>query len=130
MEDIIFGRNAVMELLKSGRSVNRLFIAEGSRDSSIQKILALAKTAGIVVEFISRDKLDKICGGRHQGVAAKAAAVNYSTLEEILELAASKNELPGRPAKFRRDTEDGGSGRRARRNNSEAAKCSTKCDSL
>ena len=94
MDDLIFGRNAVMELLKSGRSVNRLFIAEGSRDGSIQKIFSLAKVAGIVVEFISRDKLDKICGGRHQGVAAKAAAVNYSTVEEILELAASKSELP------------------------------------
>ena len=94
MDDLIFGRNAVMELLKSGRSVNRLFIAEGSRDGSIQKIFSLAKTAGIVVEFISRDKLDKICGGRHQGVAAKAAAVNYSTVEEILELAESKSELP------------------------------------
>ena len=94
MDDLIFGRNAVMELLKSGRSVNRLFIAEGSRDGSIQKIFSLAKTAGIVVEFISRDKLDKICGGRHQGVAAKAAAVNYSRVEEILELAESKSELP------------------------------------
>ena len=93
-DDLIFGRNAVMELLKSGRSVNKLLIAEGSRDGSIQKIFSLAKTAGIVVEFISRDKLDKICEGRHQGVAAKAAAVNYSTVEEILELAANKNELP------------------------------------
>lgn len=83
-----------MELLKSGRSVNRIFIAEGSRDGSIQKIFSLAKTAGIVVEFTSRDKLDKICGGRHQGVAARAAAVNYSTVEEILELAESKSELP------------------------------------
>ena len=94
MDDLIFGRNAVIELLKSGRSVNKIFMAEGSRDGSIQKIFSLAKTAGIVVEFISRDKLDKICNGRHQGVAAKAAAVNYSTLEEILELAESKNELP------------------------------------
>ncbi len=94
MDDLIFGRNAVMELLKSGRSVNRIFIAEGSRDGSIQKIFSLAKTAGIVVEFTSRDKLDKICGGRHQGVAARAAAVNYSTVEEILELAESKSELP------------------------------------
>ena len=94
MDDLIFGRNAVMELLKSGRSVNRIFIAEGSRDGSIQKIFSLAKTAGIVVEFISRDKLDKLCNGRHQGVAAKAAAVNYSTVEEILELAESKGELP------------------------------------
>ena len=94
MDDLIFGRNAVIELLKSGRSVNKIFMAEGSRDGSIQKIFSLAKTAGIVVEFISRDKLDKISNGRHQGVAAKAAAVNYSTLEEILELAESKNELP------------------------------------
>ena len=83
-----------MELLKSGRSVNRIFIAEGSRDGPIQKIFSLAKTAGIVVESTSRDKLDKLCNGRHQGVAAKAAAVNYSTLEEILELAESKSELP------------------------------------
>lgn len=85
-DNLIFGRNAVMELLKSGRSVNKLFIAEGSRDGSIQKIFSLAKTAGVVVEFVKRDKLDKLCDGRHQGVAALAAAINYSTLEEILEL--------------------------------------------
>ena len=94
MDDLIFGRNAVTELLKSGRSVNKLFIAEGSRDGSIQQIFALAKTAGIVVEFAKRDKLDKLCGGRHQGVAASAAAINYSTIEEILELAESKHESP------------------------------------
>ncbi len=85
-DNLIFGRNAVMELLKSGRSVNKLFIAEGSRDGSIQKIFSLAKTAGVVVEFVKRDNLDKLCDGRHQGVAAFAAAINYSTLEEILEL--------------------------------------------
>ena len=85
-DNLIFGRNAVMELLKSGRSVNKLFIAEGSRDGSIQKIFSLAKTAGVVVEFVKRDKLDKLCDGHHQGVAALAAAINYSTLEEILEL--------------------------------------------
>lgn len=93
-DNLIFGRNAVTELLKSGRSVNKIFIAEGSRDGSIQKIFALAKTAGIVVEFVNRDKLDKICGGRHQGVIAMAAAANYSTVEEILELAESKHEPP------------------------------------
>ena len=95
MEDnLIFGRNAVLELLKSGHSVNKIFIAEGSRDGSVQKIFSLAKTAGVVVEFTNRDKLDKICGGRHQGVAALAAAKNYSTVEEILELADDKNESP------------------------------------
>ena len=94
MDDIIFGRNAVTELLKSGHSVNKIFIAEGSRDGSIQKIFALAKSAGVVVEFVSRDKLDKLCGGRHQGVVAQAAAVDYSTLEEIIALAESQSQSP------------------------------------
>ena len=91
-DDLIFGRNAVLELLKSGRSVNKIFIA--GRDGSIQKIFSLAKSAGVVVEFVHREKLDKLCGGRHQGVAAFVAATNYSTVEEILHLAESRNELP------------------------------------
>ena len=93
-EDIIFGRNAVIELIKSGRSINKIFVAEGSRDGSIKKILALAKNVGIICEFVSRNKLDKICAGNHQGIAASAAAVQYSTIEEILQLAESKNESP------------------------------------
>ena len=94
MDDLIYGRNAVAELLKAGHSVNKIFVAEGSRDGSIQKIFALAKEAGIVVEFLQRDKLDRMCGGRHQGVASLAAAVDYSTIEEILGLAETKNESP------------------------------------
>ena len=93
-DNLIFGRNAVTELLKSGRSVNKIFMAEGSHDGSIQKIFALAKNAGVIVEFTKRDKLDKLCGGRHQGVAALAAAVNYSSVEELLALAEAKHELP------------------------------------
>ena len=93
-DNLIFGRNAVTELLKSGRSVNKIFMAEGSHDGSIQKIFALAKNAGVIVEFTKRDKLDKLCGGRHQGVAALAAAVNYSSVEELLALAESKHEPP------------------------------------
>lgn len=93
-DNLIFGRNAVIELLKSGHSVNKIFIAEGARDGSIQKIFALAKTAGVIVEFTKRDKLYKLCDGRHQGVVAQAAAINYSTVEEILELAANRNEPP------------------------------------
>ena len=93
-DNLIYGRNAVTELLKSGRSVNKIFFAEGALDGSAQKIFALAKTAGIVVEFLRREKLDKLCGGKHQGVAALAAAADYSTVEEILSTAESRNELP------------------------------------
>lgn len=95
MNDLIFGRNSVIELIKAGRSVNKIFFAEGNQDGSIKKIISLAKDAGIVFEFVNRAKLDKICGGgRHQGVAAMAAAVKYSTVEEILKFAEEKKEFP------------------------------------
>lgn len=94
-KDIIIGRNAVTEALKAGRSINRLLIAEGSRDGSIQKIISLAKERQIVFESVSRDRLDKITENqRHQGVVAYSAPVEYSTLEEILQAAAGRNEPP------------------------------------
>lgn len=93
--DIIVGRNAVTEALKAGRSINRLLIAEGIRDGSIQKLIYLAKDRGVVFEFVQRDKLDKIAvGQRHQGVIAYAAPVEYSTLEDILQSAKDRNEPP------------------------------------
>ncbi|MBR1805950.1 MAG: 23S rRNA (guanosine(2251)-2'-O)-methyltransferase RlmB [Selenomonadaceae bacterium] len=93
-DNLIYGRNAVTELLKSGRSINKILFAEGQLDGSAQKIFALAKTAGVVVEFLRREKLDKLCDGKHQGVAAFVAAADYSTVEEILSLAESRNEQP------------------------------------
>ena len=93
--DLILGRNAVIEALKAKRSINRLLIAEGSRDGSIQKIISLAKDNRIVIESVSRDKLDKISeGAKHQGIIAFAAPVEYSTLDEILKAAEEKSELP------------------------------------
>ena len=91
-EDFVIGRNSVTETLKAGRSVNKILVANGSNN---QKIIELAKNAGIVIEFVERSKLDKICEGKnHQGVIAQVAAIQYSTIEEILEIAASKKEPP------------------------------------
>ena len=91
-EDLVIGKNSVTETLKAGRSVNKILVAKGSNN---QKIIELAKNAGIVIEFVERSKLDKICGGeRHQGIIAQVAAIQYSTIEEILEIAALKNESP------------------------------------
>lgn len=92
-ENLIVGRNAVTEALKSGRSISKIFIAQGS-EGSIKKILAQAKDAGIFCEFTNAAKLDKLFSGRHQGVIAIAAPVAYSTIEEILAVAEKKNELP------------------------------------
>lgn len=92
-ENLIVGRNAVIEALKAGRSISKIFIAQGS-EGSIKKILALADEKKIFYEFTNNAKLDKLFSGRHQGVIAIAAPVAYSTLEEIFSFAESKNEPP------------------------------------
>ena len=92
-ENLIVGRNAVTEALKAGRNIGKIFIAQGS-EGSIKKIIALAKESGIFCEFTNTAKLDKLFGGRHQGVIAVAAPVAYATLEEIFALAQSRNEPP------------------------------------
>ena len=94
-KDIIFGRNAAAEALKAGRSINKILIAEGTRDGTIQKIINLAKDRGIIVETVARERIEKIAAGqRHQGVVAYASPVDYSTLEDILKFAEDKGESP------------------------------------
>lgn len=94
-DDMVIGRNAVMELLKSGREIESLLIAKGELGGSAAKIVALAKDRGIAVKSVDRKKLDSISGGaNHQGVAARVCAHEYSSVEDILELAKSKNETP------------------------------------
>ena len=93
--DIILGRNAVFEALKAGRSINRLLIAEGSKEGSIQKLITLAKNNQVVIEYVQRDRLDKIAGGQHhQGVIVYSTPVNYSNLDEILQTASARHEFP------------------------------------
>ena len=93
--DIIFGRNSVIELMKSGRNINRILIAEGNRDRSIQKIISMAKEKKIMFELTSRKRIEKIANNQnHQGVIAYAAPVEYATLEEILQFAEDKHEQP------------------------------------
>jgi len=83
--DWIEGRQPVMEFLKAGQPINKLLIAKGSRDRQLQRIVALAREQGVVVQEVDRAHLDKISAtGRHQGVAAQAAAVAYAELEDLL----------------------------------------------
>ena len=94
-EDLIFGKNSVVEALKAGRSINKIFLQADSKNDFTKKIYAQAKENKIVVEFVNRAKLDKLCGGKnHQGVVAFVAPVEYSTLEEILKFAEEKNQPP------------------------------------
>lgn len=94
-EDLVEGRNAVIELLKSDKTIEQIFIANGKMEGSINKILGLAKEKKIVVKEVDRKKLDLMSETRaHQGVIAQITPFKYSTVEEMLDLAKSKNEDP------------------------------------
>ncbi len=94
-EDLIAGRNAVLELLKGSRSVNRLMVANGASEGSVREIVAVAKERGINVQFYERSKLDAMAPGiRHQGVLAQVPPVQYAELEDILAVAEQRQEPP------------------------------------
>ncbi|MBQ1334363.1 MAG: 23S rRNA (guanosine(2251)-2'-O)-methyltransferase RlmB [Clostridia bacterium] len=90
---VVFGRNPVMELLKSGREVDKLFVQKGSREGSLMKILKLARERRIVISEAEKPKLDSLCqNGAHQGVVAFCAAKEYTEVSEMLRAAKEKGE--------------------------------------
>ncbi len=94
-DQLVIGRNAVIELLKSGRAVEDVLVAKGEREGSVNRVLAMCRENKIPVKNVDRKKLDAMCpGGNHQGVAARVPVHPYSTVEEILEYAAEKDEPP------------------------------------
>lgn len=91
----VCGRNAVLELLKSGRSVDKLFVRKGDREGSITLIVAEAIKRGIPVVEVEKAKIDTLgAGTNHQGVVAMAAAKEYVSIDEILEVARERGEKP------------------------------------
>ena len=94
-EQYVVGRNPVLELLKSDRQIDKLYVLKGELQGSINKILGAAKDKNIVVQQVDRKKLDSMSeGNAHQGVVALVTGYEYSTIEEILEKAKSKDENP------------------------------------
>ncbi len=90
---LVIGRNAVRELLKSGRAVDKLYVS--GREGSIVALVAEAKKAGIPVVDAEPLKLDKMAQGEnHQGIIAQAAAKEYCSIDDILVIAKERNEMP------------------------------------
>lgn len=93
MAGIIFGRQPVLEVLKSKHSINKVYIAQGLKGSIIDTIFRLAREAKIVVQFIDKKRLDQITDrANHQGVAAQVASVAYAELDQILNILANKKD--------------------------------------
>ena len=93
--DIIFGRNPVLEAVKSGRAIDSILVAKGSGSGTVSVILAKAKQREIVIKEVSPKKLDYMCGGKaHQGIAAVAAVKEYCSVQDILDFAKERDESP------------------------------------
>lgn len=94
-EDMIEGRNAVTEAIRSGRTINKVFLADGDTDRALGRLAAMAKEAGAVVVRIDRRKLNEMSQtGAHQGIMASVAVHDYATIDDILAAAEAKGEAP------------------------------------
>lgn len=90
----IIGRNPVLEVLKSTRKIEKIYIQKGNLKGSIKDILKTAERRNIKVERLNKNQLNEMVRGNHQGVIAVAEAFTYSTLDEILDRANKKKEAP------------------------------------
>lgn len=93
--NIICGRNPVLEALRSGREIDRLFVAHGTGGGSVTAIIAKCRAKGILIKEISPQKLDYYCSGaNHQGVAVMFASQEYATVDDMFALAETRGEKP------------------------------------
>lgn len=94
-EDRVEGKNAVMEALKAGRPLDKIYIARGEQDKALRFIAQKGKAAGAVISEVDRRKLDSMSVTHaHQGVIAVAAVREYASVSDILALAREKGEAP------------------------------------
>lgn len=92
-ENYIEGRNPVIEAMRSGKPIDKLYILDGCNDGPVMTIKREAKKRDIYVKYVSKDRLTQMSDtGMHQGVIAVVAAYEYSELEDAYRLAESRNE--------------------------------------
>ena len=95
MENKIEGRNAVLEALRAGKTIDKLYVLDGCLDGPVRTIIREAKKGDTIINYVKKERLDQLSEtGHHQGVIAMAASYEYATMEDILEKAKEKGEAP------------------------------------
>ena len=94
-EDHVEGRNSVLELLDSGKDINKIYITKGEKHGSINKIIQKAKDKKVIIIEKDRRQMDKIAENtNYQGVIAIVPPYEYCDVEDILKVAKERNEIP------------------------------------
>lgn len=95
MENKIEGRNAVLEALRAGKPIDKLYVLDGCPDGPVRTIIREAKKGDTIINYVKKERLDQLSEtGHHQGIIAMAASYEYATVEDILEKAREKGEAP------------------------------------
>lgn len=95
MENKIEGRNAVLEALRAGKPIDKLYVLDGCPDGPVRTIIREAKKGDTIINYVKKERLDQLSEtGHYQGVIAMAASYEYATVEDILEKAREKGEAP------------------------------------
>ncbi|SHE14362.1 spoU rRNA methylase family protein [Chlamydia abortus] len=95
MEEYIAGKHSVLEAIRSGRTIHKIWIADNAQKHYVHPIMAEAKANGILVQTAARRKLDQLVPNvQNQGVVAQIAAYDYASVDDILDLAARKGQAP------------------------------------
>lgn len=93
-DEWLIGKNPIMEALRSGRSINKLFIGDYVKPNSIKDLQQRAKKSGVLIKRVPKQKLDQLVSGKHQGIVAAVAAYDYATIDDIFDRAKERDELP------------------------------------
>lgn len=94
-ENIIEGRNAVLEAFRSGKPVDKLYVLDGCQDGPVRSIVREAKRHDTILKFVDKERLNQLSGtGKHQGVVAFVAAYEYAEVSDMLKLAGERGEEP------------------------------------
>ena len=94
-ENMIEGRNAVLEAFRSGKPIDKLYVLDGCQDGPVRTIVREARKHDTIIHFVEKERLSQLSvTGKHQGVIACAAAYEYSEVEDMLRLAEEKGEDP------------------------------------
>ena len=94
-ENMIEGRNAVLEAFRSGKPIDKLYVLDGCQDGPVRTIVREARKHDTIIHFVEKERLSQLSvTGKHQGVIACAAAYEYSEVEDMLKLAEEKGEDP------------------------------------
>src|SRR5690625_90252 len=93
-EEIIIGRNPVMEALKSGRAVNKVLVSDQLNQQTEKDLFRAVKKANTILQKVPKKRIDQKSTGKHQGIIAYVAAYEYATIEQILQRATDKGKPP------------------------------------